>query len=88
MSFLEYLQLLDWSGRQRRSGKRGAIEQDLPPILARLRLDPDVWLRTMRPAGNLFGRAIGQLERLQSHARRLGQSWVRGLQAARRLRPA
>lgn len=88
MKFLDYLQLLDWSGRRRRSGKRGVIEHEVPPILARLRLDPDTWLRTMRPAGNPFGRAIGRFELLQSHARRLGQSWIRGLQAARRLRLA
>ena len=88
MKFLDYLQLLDWSGRQRRAGKCGAMEQDLPSILARLQIDPDAWLRTMRPAGNRFGRAIGRLERLQSHANRLGQCWIRGLQAARRLQRA
>lgn len=83
MKFQDYLQLLDWSGRSR-SGKRGTIEQDLPPILARLQIDRDAWLRTMRLGGNLFGRAIGRFERLQSHARRLGQSWIRGLQVAPR----
>lgn len=88
MEFLDYLQLLDWSGRHSRSGKGAAIEQNLPPILARLRLDPEAWLRMMRPGGNRFGRAIGRFERLQFHARRLGQSWVRGLQAALRLRSA
>jgi hypothetical protein len=32
----EYLQVLDWTGRQLRSDKRGAIPADLPPILDRL----------------------------------------------------
>jgi hypothetical protein len=84
MRFLDYLQLLDWTGR-RRTDKRAAVEQDLPPLLARLQIEPEAWLRTMQPGGNLFGRAIGRVERLQSHARRLGQSWIRGLQMARRL---
>lgn len=84
MKFVDYLQLLDWSGRHRRLGKLG-VQQNLPPILVRLRIDPDAWLQMMRPSGNLFGRAIGKLERLRSHARRLGQSWIRGLQAARAL---
>ncbi len=35
MSFVEYLSLLDWTGRQLREGKRGAIPQDLAPILER-----------------------------------------------------
>ncbi|WP_116810100.1 transposase [Steroidobacter cummioxidans] len=86
MEFLDYLQLLDWSGRRRRAGKPGAIEQDLPSVLARLQIDADAWLRTMRPGGNLFGRAIGRLERLRAHARRLGQCWIRGVGATRRLR--
>ena len=88
MEILEYLQLLDWSGRQHRSGKRGLVEHDLPPILNRLQIDPDAWLRTVRRGGNRFGRAIGRLERLQSHATKLGQSWIRGLHAARRLQRA
>lgn len=88
MRFVEYLQLLDWTGRQRRADKREAIEQDLPPIFARLQIVPDAWLRTMRPGGNLFGRAIGRLDRLQIHARNLGQGWIRGLRAARRLQQA
>ena len=88
MKFRDYLQLLEWSGRCRRAGKRGTVDQDLPPILARMKIDPDAWQRTMRQGGNLFGRAIGRCERLQSHARRLGQSWIRGLQMARRLQRA
>lgn len=88
MKFLEYTQLLDWTGRQRRANKRGAIEQDLPPMLTRLQIEPQAWLRTMRLGGNVFGRAIGRLDRLRAHARRLGHCWIRGLGAARKLHQA
>jgi REP element-mobilizing transposase RayT len=81
----DYLQLVDWTGRMTRSDKRGVIADCLPPILLRLRIDPDAWNTTMRVGGNRFGRALGRWERLRSHARQLGQSWVRGLQVARRL---
>ena len=40
----QYLQLLDWTGRQLRRGKRGAIPPELPPILERLGLQPSGWL--------------------------------------------
>ena len=41
----EYLQLLDWTGRQVRSGqRRGRIPQDLLPILSRLQLNEQTWL--------------------------------------------
>jgi len=88
MRFLDYLQLLEWAGRRRRADKHGAIEKDLPPILARLQIEPHAWLRTMRSGGNRFGRAIGRLDRLRAHARKLGQCWIRGLGPARRLQQA
>jgi hypothetical protein len=39
----------------------------------------------MQPHGNLFGRAMGKLDRLQLHAAALGQSWVNGLRLAERM---
>lgn len=85
MQFQDYLQLVDWTGRVTRADKRGVIAAQLPPILARLQIDPDAWQATMRIGGNRFGRALGRVEQLRSHARRLGQAWVNGLLAAQRL---
>ncbi|HEX7113815.1 MAG TPA: hypothetical protein VF193_01680, partial [Steroidobacter sp.] len=81
----DYLQLLDWSGRAVRPGKRGSIEARVPPILERLRIDPQAWQLTMGRGGTLLGRALGRLARLREHAELLGQCWVKGLTAAARL---
>src|SRR5262249_32923565 len=81
-SLREYLALVDWTGRVRRRGKRGSIAAHLPPIMQRLKIDDIAWRQTMGPRGNRFGRAIGSLDRLRAHAGAIGQSWVRGLQAA------
>jgi REP element-mobilizing transposase RayT len=81
----DYLQLVDWTGRQVRMDKRGAIDDRLPFIMARLQIDVDAWRLAMRPRGNVFGRAIGKLDYMRLHAKTLGQSWVRGLQCAERL---
>ena len=81
----DYLTLLDWSGRAVRADKRGAIDAGLPPILARLNVDAAAWQKAMRPRGHVFGRALGRLDRLRLHAKALGQSWIRGLNAAERL---
>ena len=70
-----------------RDDKRGAIDQRLPSILHRLNIDRDAWQQAMRPAGNLFGRAMGQLDHMRLHAALLKQSWVRGLQQAATLYP-
>ena len=40
---IDYLELVDWSGRIIHEDKRGSISQDLPPILDRLSLDKDAW---------------------------------------------
>jgi REP element-mobilizing transposase RayT len=81
----DYLQLVDWTGRAIRSDQRGSIDDRLPPIMARLNIDPDAWRLAMRPRGNVFGRALGRLDYMRLHAKTLGQSWVRGLQCAERL---
>jgi hypothetical protein len=51
----------------------------------RLQINPELWQRTMQPGGNRFGRALGALDQLRSHAERLGQAWIKGLQVANRL---
>jgi len=40
----DYLELVDWTGRQIREDKRGRIEDDEPPILSRLGIKPAHWL--------------------------------------------
>jgi hypothetical protein len=44
MSLAAYVQLLEWTGRQLRDDKRGAIPADVAPIFERLGLDSDDWL--------------------------------------------
>jgi len=39
----DYLELVDWTGRLIREGKRGAMNSSLPPILERLTLNEDAW---------------------------------------------
>ena len=40
---IDYLELVDWTGRIIREGKRGAIQHNLPPILKRLEIDFKAW---------------------------------------------
>ena len=43
-SLNDYLELVDYTGRIIKPGKRGSIPEHLPPILGRLELTPDDWL--------------------------------------------
>jgi hypothetical protein len=60
MSVEQYLEVLDWTGRQIASGKRGAIPSDLAPILSRLGIDDSNWLELAGNFGRLFQRVAGR----------------------------
>jgi REP element-mobilizing transposase RayT len=81
----DYLDLVDWTGRCVRAGKRGFLDERLPVIARRLNIDADAWKSAMQPRGNIFGRAMGRLDHMRLHANTLGQSWVRGLRSASKL---
>ena len=79
----EYLELLDWTGRQIRSDKRGAIPEHLDPILKRLSLDVNGWLRMVEGMGSLFWRVVGRVDAIIRAARASGRRWFKGLAASR-----
>lgn len=74
----EYLQLVDWSGRQIRHHRRGRIAKDLPPILKRLDLSGKAWADEMRHYGRWYYRAVGSLNKLEHYCQHLGQQWLKG----------
>ncbi|MGB0468390.1 MAG: transposase [Pontibacterium sp.] len=84
----DYFALVDWTGRICREDKRGYITSDLPPILHRLGIDPDQWLRSMQPKGLAFTRAIGRVSKLKQYADQVGSAWVHGILQAKRLYPS
>ncbi|MBV7297145.1 transposase [Enterovibrio paralichthyis] len=54
---MDYLELVEWTGRQLRDDKSGHIDKALPPLLERLGLEPDSWLDTCTriERGNIIG---------------------------------
>lgn len=87
--FTEYLYLVDWSGRAIREDKRGAIDDQLPPILQRLGIDEDYWCQAMKPKGNRhFSRAIGCQHHLREYAKKLEIGWVKGMNMCCKLFPS
>ncbi len=81
-----YLELVDWSGRVVRAGKKGAIAADIPPILDRLGIDSDEWLKTMA-WNNRFYQAVGRLKAMRAFALKSGQRWLKGLNISSCLYP-
>ncbi len=75
----EYLELVEWTGRQIRSDKRGAIPRELAPILKRMNLDVEGWVELVLGFGSLFWRVAGGIEALVRAAQRAGRRWFKGV---------
>jgi REP element-mobilizing transposase RayT len=78
----KYIMLLDWTGRELRRGKRGAIPQNLAPILDRLGIDRSNWVDTVRDFGRMFKQAAGRASSLARAAPRCSRRWFQGKAAA------
>ena len=66
MSLDQYLQLLDWTGRQWRSDKRGSLPKGLDPMLERLQCSSETWLDLVKNFRKRFRVEIGLPATLQS----------------------
>ena len=72
-SLESYLELLDWTGRQVRADKRGAIPAHLEPILSRLGITPKAWYVLATNFRRAFRGVAGKAEALGVEAERLVQ---------------
>ena len=83
MSFADYLELLDWTGRQLRSDKRGAIPKEMAPILERLKISEEGWLLLMRRFRRMFRRAAGRPQSMVEERLRRGCQLIQGISHSR-----
>ncbi len=75
----DYLSLVDWSGKIIREGKRGSVNQTLPPILDRLDIEPETWLILVTKFESRFKSLVGAKEVLKAAAQKLGFKRTPGL---------
>ena len=95
----EYLQLLDWMGRQLRRDKRevgsrgvsrngqqnarDGVPSYVAPILQRLKITDDGWLKLVKDFSRMFRRAAGIPATLANEATRRGRRWLKGIGPSR-----
>jgi hypothetical protein len=79
----QYFDLVDKSGRELRSGKRGSINPDLAPILLRIGAKPEAFMDTVSRFGEIFHVAAGTHSSLKKFAAKIGVRWLVGRSAAR-----
>ena len=80
MSLTDYLNLLDWTGRQRQADKRGNIPSHLAPIMDRLGIAPGMWADLVWNFNRYFGRsrAAGSPDGLKAEAQQSHRYWIPG----------
>ena len=81
----DYLALVDWSGRIIREEKRGAVAENLPPILERLDIEPKHWLFLVTKFECRLKGLVGCSYRLKEAAKQLGYQRTPGLSACKAL---
>lgn len=68
----DYIQLVDWTGRQIREDKPGHIDAELPPILDRLSFESNHWLYLTRHYQSCFKTLVGSVVELRAACRQMG----------------
>jgi len=77
-NLLDYLTLVDWTGRMICTNKRGAIPAQVPALLSILELDCETWCMLANDFGKTYHGAVGSLEELTLFAQHTGKHWIAG----------
>ena len=85
LSETSYIELVQWTGEQARSDKRGKLKplsdgkRAAPADIWQIVSHPREWVRQVHGTESLYYRAIGSAEALMAKAEELGQVWMKGV---------
>ena len=85
MTESSYIELVQWTGEQARSDKRGKLKpltegkRAAPADVWQVADHPKQWLRQVQGTESIYYRAIGSAEALMAKAEALGQVWMKGV---------
>jgi len=77
-TLIDYLELVDWTGRMIRDDKRGAISAEMPALLTVLGLNSETWCMLANDFGKTYHGAVGSLKELELFAEHTGKHWIAG----------
>ncbi|MEO8000867.1 MAG: hypothetical protein ABI644_03250 [Arenimonas sp.] len=78
----DYIELVQWTGKQVRDDKRGAIPSNAPSVLKRFDSKPERWATRVKAIGSGYWRVVGDAQDLIDLAQRLNQQWLKGIGTA------
>lgn len=86
VTLADYLELVDWTGRAIIQGKKGVIDDRLPPILDRLKANANGGLGFLtRSQPRRSPNALGSIDRLRALTGHFGRKFLRGQNLASQL---
>ncbi len=83
----DYLELVDWTGRILREDKKGAISENLPPILHRINIETKHWLYMTQNFESSFKGLVGSVYKLKQACQTLGYVRTPGLRSCENFFP-
>lgn len=83
----DYVELVDWAGREIKHGKKGFISANQPPILVRLNMNSAPVLDYLRRTDDYMPVALGPVSQLRRFAHSVGRSFIKGLALGKDLCP-
>ena len=86
-SLKDYLELVDWGGREVKNSKRGYIPTNIPPILSRLKMGAAPVLGYLAKDDLPSPSAIGPISMLRVFAEHVGRKFIKGHTLGSRLCP-
>ncbi len=75
----DYLELVDWTGRQVRDDKRGSIDNSIPPILERMNIDAEHWIYNTQHFESQFKGLVGTAISIKAKFQQFGYQRTPGL---------
>ncbi len=79
LSYGDYFELVDWSGRHVDPKKTGFIDESAPLILNTLGIEAEDWTSAVKDFRRQYGSFAGSEMQLRDYAHRHGRSWCKGV---------
>ena len=76
---LEFIDMVDWTGREIRSDKKGFIDNRLPTMLSQLKITKERWLYLAQAFERKFANFAAKREMLYLLAGQLDQEYLKGV---------
>ena len=83
----DYLEMVDWAGREIQGNKKGSIPASAPPILARLNMSSSPVLDYLNRKEDYMPVALGPVSQLRYFAQAVGRRFIKGLTLGKSLCP-